>query len=165
MSTKKVPLMPKGTALWLKANTKLTDEQIADFCCLSLEDMDLLDEQSGYQNNPVKQGYLTINMIAKCEADPSTRLKMTGDIPIQPKKGTYLSRFQKSNLIGCVLWMKKNTPCSNKTIGKLFKRSEKYINTLEEKIQVDSNIEPKDPVELFICTFEELRNAVNNTKV
>jgi hypothetical protein len=150
--------MPKGTALWLKENTKLTDRQIADFCCLRLEDIDFLDNRSGHPCDPIKLEQLTKEMIEKCEKNPDLNLKLTGDIPVQPKKGTYLDKHQKNNLINCVAWMQQNTKCTSKEISRLFKRTEKYINTLISKIETEGNIEPRHPVSLFLCTFDEIRD-------
>jgi len=165
MSSKKktVPLMPIGTALWLKSNTILTNQQIADFCCLTAEDVSMIDTRSGYPCDPLKNGQLTEDMIRRCEENATLLLKINGEVPIQPRKATYLSKHQKVHLPHCVLWFMKNTSLSPKQIAELLKRSEKYILTLVEKVQEDTTIQPKNPIELYICTFEEVKNAVEQT--
>src|SRR5690606_32507014 len=105
-----LPLMPKATAVWLVENTALTFQQIADFCGLhELEVQAIADGEvaTGMQGwDPVGNGQLTRDEIARCEADPAQRLRLikaTTPLPQAKGKGpryTPISRRQdKPNAI------------------------------------------------------------------
>ena len=74
-------LMPKATAVWLVDNTALTFEQIAQFCTLhplevkAIADGELAQGIKGM--DPVITGQLTREEIARGEADPNHRLKLS----------------------------------------------------------------------------------------
>ena len=75
------PLMPKATAVWLVENTALTFEQIADFCELhpleiqAIADGEVANQMQGL--DPVANGQTTAEEIARCQADPQSRLKLS----------------------------------------------------------------------------------------
>src|SRR5690554_1327687 len=73
-------LMPKATAVWLVDNTALTFDQIAEFCGLHpLEVQALADGEvnTGIMGtNPVLNGELTQDKIARCEKNTNAKLKM-----------------------------------------------------------------------------------------
>ena len=75
------PLMPKATAVWLVENTSLTFEQIADFCELhpleiqAIADGEVANQMQGL--DPVANGQTTTEEIARCQADPEARLKLS----------------------------------------------------------------------------------------
>ena len=75
------PLMPKATAVWLVENTSLTFEQIADFCGLhpleiqAIADGEVANQMQGL--DPVANGQTTAEEIARCQADPEARLKLS----------------------------------------------------------------------------------------
>jgi hypothetical protein len=75
------PLMPKATAVWLVENTALTFDQIADFCGLHpLEVQAIADGEVAIQMqglDPVANGQTTAEEIARCQADPEARLKLS----------------------------------------------------------------------------------------
>ena len=81
------PLMPKATAVWLIDNTKLTFEQIADFCELhKLQVQAIADGESEIgivgMDPIVQTNQLTTEEIKRCENDPRARLKMLkSDLP------------------------------------------------------------------------------------
>ena len=76
-----VPLMPKATAVWLVENTSLTFEQIADFCgqhpleIQAIADGEVANQMQGL--DPVANGQTTAEEIARCQADPQARLKLS----------------------------------------------------------------------------------------
>src|SRR5271165_5852652 len=76
-----LPLMPKATAVWLVENTSLTFEQIGDFCGLhALEIQAIADGEVATQMqglDPVANGQTTAEEIARCQADPNARLKLS----------------------------------------------------------------------------------------
>src|SRR5688500_2615820 len=83
------PLMPKATAVWLVDNTKLTFEQIAQFCGLhELEVQAIADGEVaiGMQGlDPVAAGQVTKEEIARCELDPDLRLEISEPTVPMPK--------------------------------------------------------------------------------
>ena len=74
---KKLPLMPKATAVWLVDNTSLTFKQIADFCGMhELEVKAIADGQTekGIVGiDPIINGYLTREEILRCAQDCNIR--------------------------------------------------------------------------------------------
>ena len=81
-----LPLMPKATAVWLVDNTKLTFKQIADFCGLHELEVQGIADGEVAQNivglDPIGNGQLTKEEIARCEGDPAERLKLNQ--PVTP---------------------------------------------------------------------------------
>ena len=75
------PLMPKATAVWLVENTTLTFKQIADFCELhELEIQAIADGDIAYNIrgvNPITNGQLSREEIARCEQDKNEALVAT----------------------------------------------------------------------------------------
>jgi hypothetical protein len=75
------PLMPKATAVWLVENTSLTFEQIAEFCGLhplevqAIADGEVATQMQGL--DPIANGQTTAEEIARCQADPEARLKLS----------------------------------------------------------------------------------------
>ena len=152
----KIPLMQKGTALWLKKNTKLTPDQIVEFCRITITDFELLTDQTCRDFNPLSIGQLTHEEITRCEVNPDTRLKLCCDVPTRRNTTVrFLDKRQKEALQGCVLWMTENTKCKPEVIGKLLGRGPKMIAKIIEK----NNAEPptiKHPVEYGFCDHETL---------
>jgi hypothetical protein len=79
-------LMPKATAVWLIDNTSLSFEQIAALCNLHpLEVQSIADGEAGIGiqgYDPIQNGQLTREEIARCEQDPTARLVLAeSDLP------------------------------------------------------------------------------------
>lgn len=74
-------LMPKATAVWLVDNTALTFDQIAEFCKLHPLEVRAIADGDAAQGikgmDPVITGQLTREEIARGEADPNYRLKLS----------------------------------------------------------------------------------------
>ena len=76
----KLPLMPKGTAVWLVENTSLSFTQIAEFCGLhelevqGIADGDVAAGMQGY--DPIDNRQLTKDEILRCENDSSAKLEL-----------------------------------------------------------------------------------------
>ncbi len=73
-----IPLMPKATAVWLVENTKLTFEQIAEFCGLHALEIQAIanDEVAiGRQGmDPFATGELTKEEIDRCSVNSRAKL-------------------------------------------------------------------------------------------
>ena len=71
--------MPKATALWLKNNTTLILEQIADFTGLNLFEINYLSTKNMRSFNPIGIN-TTMESIKKCEANNQLSLESILDI-------------------------------------------------------------------------------------
>ncbi|MGE0717613.1 MAG: DUF1013 domain-containing protein [Alphaproteobacteria bacterium] len=165
-----MPLMPKATAVWLVENTALTFQQIAEFCGLhELEVQAIADGEvaAGMQGwDPVGNGQLTREEIARCEADPALRLVLVKpNIPLPQAKGkgpryTPISRRQdKPNAIA---WLIRSHPeLSDTQISKLIGTTKPTIEKIRDRTHPESqNIKPAHPVTLGLCTQAELDAVV-----
>lgn len=165
-----LPLMPKATAVWLVENTALTFQQIADFCGLhELEVQAIADGEvaTGMQGwDPVGNGQLTRDEIARCEADPAQRLRLikaTTPLPQAKGKGpryTPISRRQdKPNAIA---WLIRTHPeLSDAQVSKLIGTTKPTIEKIRDRTHPESqNIKPAHPVTLGLCTQAELEAAL-----
>ena len=164
------PLMPKATAVWLVDNTKLTFEQIADFCGLhALEVQAIADGEVASQMqglDPVANGQTTAEEIARCQADPNARLKLAPNaVPPQmvkhrgPRYTPIAKRQDKPDAIAYLL--KTHPELSDAQISKLIGTTKPTINAVRDRTHWNSsNIKPRDPVILGLCTQSDLNAAV-----
>src|SRR5438094_8911005 len=81
-----IPLMPKATAVWLIQNTTLTFDQISEFCGMHpLEVQGIADGEVAVGIvglDPIANGQLTREEIARVEADKAARLQIAqSDLP------------------------------------------------------------------------------------
>ena len=163
------PLMPKATAVWLVENTSLTFDQIADFCGLHpLEVQGIADGEiaTGMQGlDPIANGQLTKEEIARCQGDPKARMRLAKqDLP-QPAKRTKGPRYtpvaKRQDKPNGVAWLLRNYPeVSDAQISKLIGTTKNTIQSVRERTHWNmANIQPRDPVLLGLCGQGEL-NAV-----
>ena len=94
-----MPLMPKATAVWLIENTKLTFEQIAEFCELhklevqAIADGEAADGDCRHGPDRPDRPARRPTKSSAAEADPRARLKMVkSDLP-QPVTRTKGPRY------------------------------------------------------------------------
>ena len=168
-----LPLMPKATAVWLVENTGLTFEQIAEFCGLhALEVQAIADGEvaQGIQGlDPVASGQLTHDEIERVQADPNARLKLSPQaIPpqfVKHKGPRYTPIAKRQDKPDAIAWLVKNYPeLSDAQISKLLGTTKPTIAAVRDRTHWNSpNIKPRHPVELGLCTFAELEEAVNRT--
>ncbi len=165
-------LMPKATAVWLVDNTALTFEQIADFCGLDrlevkgIADGDVAVGVRG--SDPVSNGQLTREEIAKAEADTGYRMTAVRhryDDLHQPRKKrgpryTPLSRRQSRP--DAIAWLVRNHPeLTDAQISKLIGTTKTTIEAVRERTHWNSsNIKPTDPVTLGLTTQIDLDEQV-----
>jgi len=170
-----LPLMPKATAVWLVENTTLTFDQIAEFCGLHpLEVQGIADGEvaSGMiGQNPTTNGQLTDEMIKACEADPKKSLELakTAKQYLEPKtKGTrYTPIARRQDKPDAIAWLIKNHPAlSDAQIVKLIGTTKSTIEAIRTRSHWNiSNIKPKDPVLLGLCSQVDLDKAVERTRL
>ena len=162
------PLMPHATASWLVDNTGLTFEQIAEFCGLHiLEVQAMADDLAGAKytgRDPVHAGELTNEEIEKGQADSSYRLKMQkAPVQVTRTKGPrYTPVSKRQDKPDGIAWIIRNHPeISDAQIGKLIGTTRNTIAAIRERSHWNiSNINPKDPVTLGLCSQRELDAVV-----
>ena len=168
------PLMPKATAVWLVENTALTFKQIADFCGLHiLEVQAIADEEVavGMQGlDPIANGQLTKDEIARCEADPSAKLAIIqSDIPQPSARGKgprYTPLSKRQDKPDAVAWLLRHYPeLSDAQIGRLIGTTKPTINAVRDRTHWNSpNLKPRSPVELGLCKHDDLRSALEKAQ-
>ena len=168
------PLMPKATAVWLVENTSLTFDQIADFCGLhpleiqAIADGEVANQMQGL--DPVANGQTTAAEIARCQADPAARLKLSPQAhPPQvfkhkgPRYTPIAKRQDKPDAIAFLL--KSHPELSDAQISKLIGTTKPTIAAVRDRTHWNAtNIKARDPVELGLCTFEELAAVVARSR-
>lgn len=167
-----LPLMPKATAVWLVENTALTFDQIATFCGMhALEVQGIADGEvaAGIVGvNPVTAHQLTADEIKRCEADEKATLKLAGAAQQyitkakKKKTGRYTPVARRQDKPDAVAWLLKNHPyLADSQITRLIGTTKSTIKALRERTHWNiSNITPKDPVLLGLCTQTELDGAI-----
>ena len=165
------PLMPKATAVWLIDNTSLSFDQIADFCVLhplevkGIADGDVAGSVRGI--DPIGQNQLTRDEIEKAEADPKYRMKLSRQktiVPSKPRKKAprYTPVSKRQNRPDAIAWMVRNHPeVSDAQISKLLGTTKATIVSIRDRTHWNSsNLEPRDPVTLGLCSQMELDAVV-----
>ena len=158
------PLMPHATASWLVENTSLTFVQIAEFCGLHiLEVQAIADDTAGTKytgRDPVRAHEISNEEIQKGEADPDYKLKMLkGPDPVRRTKGPrYTPVSKRQDKPDGIAWILRNHPeISDGAIGKLIGTTRTTIAAIRDRTHWNiSNIQPKDPVTLGLCSQREL---------
>ncbi|MEY4889875.1 MAG: hypothetical protein RIQ75_1005 [Pseudomonadota bacterium] len=158
------PLMPHATASWLVDNTALTFEQIAEFCGLHiLEVQAMADDLAGAKytgRDPVHSGELTQLEIERGQASSDYRLKMQkAPISVSRTKGPrYTPVSKRQDKPDGIAWILRNHPeISDAQVGKLIGTTRNTIAAIRDRSHWNiSNINPKDPVTLGLCSQREL---------
>lgn len=164
------PLMPKATAVWLVENTGLTFKQIAEFCGLhELEVQAIADQEVAVGMvgmDPVANGQITKEEIARGEADPKVRLQLAKtDLP-QPtsrQKGPrYTPVTKRGDKPDAIAWLLKNHPeLSDAAISRLIGTTKPTIAAIRDKTHWNAqNIKARNPVLLGLCSQTDLNEAV-----
>lgn len=164
-------LMPKATAVWLVDNTGLTFRQIADFCNLhelevkGIADGDVAMGIKGM--DPITSGQLSRGEIEKAESEPGYRMELLApkvEIPeVKTKKGPrYTPVSRRQDRPDAIAWLLRNHPeIPDSQIIKLVGTTKPTISAIRERTHWNStNIQPRDPVVLGLCTQIELDAAV-----
>ena len=166
MSNKKLPIMPKATAVWLIENTSLTFKQIAEFCGMhELEIKGIADGEvaQGIMGvDPVTNGQLTKEEIERCANDPKQSLKLverTASYLVQKKsKARYTPVARRQDKPDAIYWLLKNCPTiQDSQIIKLIGTTKSTIIAIRERSHWNmKNIKARDPVLLGLCTQSDL---------
>ena len=162
------PLMPHATASWLVDNTALSFEQIAEFCGLHILEVQAMADDlasSKYTGrDPIHSGELTHEEIERGQADPNYALQMQkAPVQVNRTKGPrYTPVSKRQDKPDGIAWILRNHPeISDAQISKLIGTTRNTITALRDRTHWNiSNIQPKDPVTLGLCSQRELDAAV-----
>lgn len=165
------PYMPKATAKWLVEETALTFAQIAEFCEMHpLEIQGMADgDVAGSINasNPIKAGQLTADEIARCEEDHTAQLSISQKaaefMASNKKKGArYTPVARRQDKPDAIAWLLKTySALSDGQMVKLVGTTKKTIDAIRDKSHWNSsNLNPRDPVLLGLCTQTALNAAL-----
>lgn len=166
--TQPTPLMPHATASWLVDNTALTFEQIAQFCGLHILEVQAMADDlasSKYTGrDPVRSGELTMAEIERGQDNPSYALKMfKAPVTVSRTKGPrYTPVSKRQDKPDGIAWIIRHHPeISDAQIGKLIGTTRNTIAAIRDRSHWNiSNIQPKDPVTLGLCSQRELDAVV-----
>ncbi len=164
-----LPLMPKATAVWLIEKTALTFTQIAEFCGMhplevqAIADGEVAQGIVGY--DPVANSQLTADEIRRCEADPAARLKLVpANNPINKRSrgARYTPVAKRNDRPDAIAFVLRNFPqLSEAQVIKLLGTTKDTIQKVRERSHWNStNIKPRDPVILGLCTQTDLNAMV-----
>ena len=169
MSTqRKLPILPRATAIWLIENTALTFKQIAEFCGIhELEIKGIADgevSQGIMGLDPIAGGQLTNEEILRCTQDPTSSLKIVVNPAyelLNTKKkqhSRYTPVARRQDKPDAIYWLIKNCPeILDNHIIKLVGTTKATIQTVRDRSHWNmKNIRPRDPVLLGICSQIEL---------
>ncbi|MCQ8240649.1 DUF1013 domain-containing protein [Rhizosaccharibacter radicis] len=165
-----LPLMPKATAVWLIEKTGLSFTQIAEFCGMhplevqAIADGEVAQGIVGY--DPVANHQVTQEDIARCEADPSARLRiLTVNNPVarRSKGARYTPVAKRNDRPDAIAFVLRNYPqLSEVQIIKLLGTTKDTIAKVRDRQHWNSaNIKPRDPVILGLCSQTDLNAMVN----
>lgn len=160
------PLMPKATAVWLVESTALTFDQIAAFCHLHPLEVKAIADGEAAQGikglDPIVTGQLTREEIAKGEADPTYRLKLSEAkvrVPEPKRRGPrYTPVSRRQDRPNAILWLLRNHPeLKDAQIMRLVGTTKPTIQSIRDRTHWNAAaLTPMDPVTLGLCSQIEL---------
>lgn len=165
-----LPFMPKATAIWLIDNTKLSFEQIAEFCGMhtleikGIADGDVAANIKGI--NPINIGQLTKEEITRCENNKTAKLQLTQSVvnikESKKKNIKYTPIARRENKPNAIAWLLKNCPEMNeKQIARLVGSTTPTVISIKNRTHWNmSNITFKDPVLLGICSRNDIEKQL-----
>ena len=168
------PFMPKATAVWLVENTTLTFKQIAIFCKLheleikGIADGDVAKGIKAY--NPILAGQLTREEIDLCSKDTNKILslvKRTEEVEVKErKKPKYTPLSKRQDRPDAILWLVKNFPeFTDGQVSILVGSTKGTVSLIRKRSYWNfSNLKPRDPVILALCTQEVFEKALAKAK-
>ena len=159
-------LMPKATAVWLVDNTALSFDQIAQFCKLHPLEVKAIADGEAAQGikglDPVMTGQLSRDEIARGEADPEYRLKLSEPKVRVPESKRRTPRYtplsKRQDRPNAILWLVKNHPeLKDAQISRLVGTTKSTIEQIRNRTHWNAaNLTPMDPVTLGLCSQIDL---------
>jgi hypothetical protein len=156
--------MPHATASWLVDNTSLTFQQIAQFCGLHILEVQAIADDTAATKltgrDPIRAGELTQDEIERGQANADYKLRMfkEPDQVRRTKGPRYTPVSKRQDKPDGIAWIIRNHPeISDGQIGKLIGTTRTTIAAIRDRSHWNiSNITPKDPVTLGLCSQREL---------
>ncbi|KAA1175481.1 DUF1013 domain-containing protein [Rhizobium tropici] len=159
-------LMPKATAIWLVDNTALSFDQIAQFCKLHPLEVKAIADGEAAQGikglDPISTGQLTRDEIARAEANPNHKLKLSEPkvrVPESKRRGPrYTPVSKRQDRPNAILWLVRNHPeLKDAQISRLVGTTKSTIEQIRDRTHWNSaNLAPMDPVTLGLCSQIDL---------
>ncbi|MBM7049116.1 MULTISPECIES: DUF1013 domain-containing protein [Rhizobium] len=159
-------LMPKATAIWLVDNTALSFDQIAQFCKLHPLEVKAIADGEAAQGikgqDPITTGQLSREEIARAEANPNHKLKLSEPkvrVPESKRRGPrYTPVSKRQDRPNAILWLVRNHPeLKDAQISRLVGTTKSTIEQIRERTHWNSaNLAPMDPVTLGLCSQIDL---------
>lgn len=166
-----LPLMPKATAVWLVENTTLTFEQIGAFCGMhALEVQGIADGEVavGIKGmDPTASGQVTMEDIKRCEDNSQEHLHLAPTarqyLKTKVKGSRYTPVSRRQDKPEALAWLLKFHPyIPDSQLVKLIGTTKNTINAIKNRTHWNiSNIKPKDPVILGLCSQTQLDETVH----
>ena len=167
--------MPKATAVWLIENTSLSFKQIAEFCYLhelevqGIADGDVATGMQGY--DPIDNNQLTKEEIIRCEKDSAAKLNLISssvidNLPPRKKDTKYTPISLRQEKPYAILWLIKrySNELSDSQIAKLTGSTKNTVDAIRNGTYREAVLEAKSPMDVGLCTYEALENAINKTR-
>jgi hypothetical protein len=158
--------MPKATAVWLVDNTALSFDQIAQFCRMHPLEIKAIADGESHQGikglDPVQTGQISREEIARGEADPKHKLKLSEPkvrVPEAKRKGPrYTPVSKRQDRPNAIYWLVRNHPeLKDAQISRLVGTTKSTIEQIRNRTHWNSaNLTPMDPVTLGLCTQIDL---------
>ena len=171
----KLPLMPKGTAVWLVENTSLTFIQIAEFCGLheleiqGIADGDVATGMQGY--DPIDNKQLTKDEIERCEKNSSAKLELIKSeiiesLPPRKKDTKYTPLSLRQEKPFAILWLIKRYPSelTSSQIARLTGSTKNTVENIKNGTYREAVLEAKSPMDIGLCSYQDLEKALNRAK-
>ena len=159
-------LMPKATAVWLVDNTALSFDQIAQLCKLHPLEVKAIADGEASQGikglDPIATGQLSREEIARGEANPNHKLKLSDPkvrVPESKRKGPrYTPVSKRQDRPNAILWLVRNHPeLKDAQISRLVGTTKSTIEQIRDRTHWNSaNLTPMDPVTLGLCSQIDL---------
>ncbi|KQQ45378.1 MULTISPECIES: DUF1013 domain-containing protein [Rhizobium/Agrobacterium group] len=159
-------LMPKATAVWLVDNTALSFDQIATFCKLHPLEVKAIADGEAAQGikglDPIATGQLSRDEIARAEANPAHKIKLSEPkvrVPESKRRGPrYTPVSKRQDRPNAILWLVRNhAELKDAQISRLVGTTKSTIEQIRDRTHWNSaNLTPMDPVTLGLCSQIDL---------
>ena len=157
-----------------RKNTTLTFKQIAEFCKLhelevkGIADGDVAKGIKAY--NPILAGQLSREVIEQCSKDETKKLSLLKKIDKvelnERKKPKYTPLSKRQDRPDAILWLCKNaSELTDGQISKLVGSTKGTVSLIRKRSYWNfSNLKPRDPVILALCTQEAFQKSLDKAK-
>ena len=150
-------LFPKGIALWLKLNSQVSLQQIADFCSLDMITTDSLSSKNTLPYNPIDLGHLTQEEVEKAQNDVDHRMVNFLDLDRFTNKSSrkYIPKNYKIQKPQFIAWILHNYPRVNrKKLSSLFSTNQNFVEKIA--LNLDAGTQVTNPINAGFCSSNDI---------